>query len=246
MSSTYRTFLGDCLELLPTLEAASIDLILCDLPYGTTACKWDAVIPLDRLWTEWARVIKPTTPIVLTAAQPFTTVLAASKLDWFRYEWIWEKPQGTNPLNARHMPLKAHENILVFFQKRGVYFPQMGVGKPIPGFKSDTALLGEVYGKTRSMHRENLGTRYPRTVLRFPQERTGLHPTQKPVDLMRYFIRTYSQPGDTVLDNTMGCGTTGVAAMMESRNFIGMELDEGYYTTAEQRIRSAAVNSLDI
>jgi site-specific DNA-methyltransferase (adenine-specific) len=200
---------------------------------------------LADLWKVWERVIKPTTPIVLTCVQPFTTVLAASKIDWLRYEWIWEKPQGTNPLNAKVMPLRAHENILVFYKKRGVYNPQMSVGKPIPGFSSDNATIGEVYGNMKSVHKENPGTRYPRSVLRFAQERKGDHPTQKPVPLMEYFIKTYSNPGDTVLDNCMGSGTTGVACMNTDRNFIGVEMDANYFAVAEERIAKSRI-SLDI
>jgi DNA modification methylase len=239
MSLTFRTFLGDCLDVIPTLPESSVDLVLCDLPYGTTACKWDTIIPLAPLWDAWERVIKPGAPIVLTCAQPFTTVLAASKLDWLRYEWIWEKPQGTNPLNAKVMPLRAHENILVFYKNRGVYNPQMTAGTPIPGFSSDDATIGEVYGNRKSVHRENPGTRYPRSVLRFAQERKGHHPTQKPVPLMEYFIRTYTNPGDTVLDNCMGSGTTGVACVNTGRNFIGIEMLQTYFDIAKARIAAA-------
>ncbi len=180
-------FRGDCLDVLPQLPAASVDLILADLPYGTTACTWDCPIPLDRLWAAYAHVMKPTTTIVLTAVQPFASVLVQSKPAWFRYEWIWEKPQGTNPLNAKVMPLRAHENILVFRAERGLYQPQMEVGfRPVRGFVSerkvkvaqslfdddeatelmtDGKTVGAVYGSPASMHRENAeGTRYPTTI----------------------------------------------------------------------------------
>jgi len=176
--------------------------------------------------------------MVLTAAQPFTTILAASNLESFRYEWIWEKPQGTNPMNAKVMPLKSHENILVFYRKKPVYNPQMWYSTPYSGFSSDTSKIGEVYGSAKSKHRDNPeGSRYPKTVLKFKQEK-GLHPTQKPVEMMEYLIKTYSNGGDTVLDNTMGSGTTGVACMNTNRNFIGIEQDEKYYEIAEQRILS--------
>ena len=231
--------LGDCLDLLPTIADGSIDFLLVDLPYGTTACKWDSIIPLDELWDQYERVCKEDAAMVFTAAQPFTTVLAASNLRNLKYEWIWEKPQGTNPMNAKVMPLKSHENILVFYRKKPTYNPQMWQSTPYSGFSSKTAKIGEVYGSAQSKHRDNPeGSRYPKTVLKFKQEK-GLHPTQKPVGLMEYFIRTYTNPGDTVLDNTMGSGTTGVACVRTGRNFVGIESDEKYYSIAEKRIASA-------
>jgi site-specific DNA-methyltransferase (adenine-specific) len=231
--------LGDCLEILPTLADNSVDMVLVDLPYGTTACKWDSIIPLDKLWEQYNRICKEDSAMVFTAAQPFTTILAASNLESFRYEWIWEKPQGTNPMNAKVMPLKSHENILVFYRKKPVYNPQMWYSTPYSGFSSNTATIGEVYGKQKSKHRDNPdGSRYPKTVLKFKQEK-GLHPTQKPVELMEYLIKTYTNPGEIVLDNTMGSGTTGVAAMNCGRNFIGIEMDQKYYQAAKERIKNA-------
>ena len=233
-----RLLLGDCLDILPTLESNSVDLVLVDLPYGTTACKWDSIIPLDKLWEQYNRICKSDGAMVFTAAQPFTTILAASNLENFRYEWIWEKPQGTNPMNAKVMPLKSHENILVFYRKKPVYNPQMWYSTPYSGFSSDTSKIGEVYGKAQSKHRDNPdGSRYPKTVLKFKQEK-GLHPTQKPVELMEYLIKTYTNEGDTVLDNTMGSGTTGVACVNTGRKFIGMESDPEYFTIAEDRIKT--------
>ena len=230
--------LGDCLEILPTLADNSVDMVLVDLPYGTTACKWDSIIPLDKLWEQYNRICKKDGAMVFTAAQPFTTILAASNLENFRYEWIWEKPQGTNPMNAKVMPLKSHENILIFYRKKPVYNPQMWHSTPYSGFSSDTSKIGEVYGSAKSKHRDNPeGSRYPKTVLKFKQEK-GLHPTQKPVEMMEYLIKTYSNEGDVVLDNTMGSGTTGVACMNTGRNFIGIEKEENYYKIAEQRISS--------
>jgi len=230
--------LGDCLDILPTLADNSVDMVLVDLPYGTTACKWDSIIPLDKLWEQYNRICKKDGAMVFTAAQPFTTILAASNLENFRYEWIWEKPQGTNPMNAKVMPLKSHENILVFYRKKPVYNPQMWYSTPYSGFSSNTSKIGEVYGSAKSKHRDNPeGSRYPKTVLKFKQEK-GLHPTQKPVELMEYLIKTYSNEGEVVLDNTMGSGTTGVACMNTNRNFIGIEMEENYYKIAEQRISS--------
>lgn len=228
--------LGDCLELLPTLEDESIDLLLVDLPYGTTACKWDSIIPLDLLWQQYNRVCKKDAAMVFTAAQPFTTILAASNIANLKYEWIWEKPQGTNPMNAKVMPLKSHENILVFYRAKPTYNPQMWYSTPYSGFKSDTSKIGEVYGSAQSKHRDNpTGSRYPKTVLKFKQEK-GYHPTQKPVELMEYLIKTYTNEGDVVLDNTMGSGTTGVAAMNTNRDFIGMENDQKYFEIAQERL----------
>jgi site-specific DNA-methyltransferase (adenine-specific) len=234
-----KLLLGDCLDILPTLADNSVDMVLVDLPYGTTACKWDSIIPLDQLWEQYNRICKKNGAMVFTAAQPFTTILAASNIENFRYEWIWEKPQGTNPMNAKVMPLKSHENILVFYRTKPTYNPQMWYSTPYSGFSSDTATIGEVYGKQKSKHRDNPdGSRYPKTVLKFKQEK-GLHPTQKPVDLMEYLIKTYTNSGEVVLDNTMGSGTTGVAAIRCGRNFIGIESDPEYYQIAKERIETA-------
>lgn len=237
-----KLLFGDCLKLLPSLDNNSIDLLLVDLPYGTTACKWDSIIPLDELWPHYFRVCKQNAAMVFTAAQPFTTVLAASNLRHFRYEWIWVKPQGTNPMNAKIMPLKAHENILVFYRKKPVYNPQMWYSTPYSGFSSNTSKIGEVYGSAQSKHRDNpSGSRYPKTILEFKQEK-GLHPTQKPQPLMEYLIKTYSNPGDIILDNAMGSGTTGAAAIATQRRFIGMESDSQYFQTAQNRIKAAKDN----
>ena len=236
--------LGDCLEILPTLEDNSVDMVLVDLPYGTTACKWDSIIPLDKLWEQYNRICKEDAAMVFTAAQPFTTILAASNLDNFRYEWIWEKPQGTNPMNAKVMPLKSHENILVFYRKKPVYNPQMWYSTPYGGFSSEESKIGEVYGSAKSKHRDNPeGSRYPKTVLRFKQQK-GFHPTQKPIDLMEYLIKTYTNEGETILDNTMGSGTTGVACMNTGRKFIGIEMEEKYFKIAENRINNPLLSAM--
>lgn len=236
MKSLFELYFGDCLEIMPQLEDDSVDLLLVDLPYGTTACKWDSIIPLDKLWEQYNRICKENAAMVFTAVQPFTTILAFSNLDNLRYEWIWEKPQGTNPMNAKVMPLKSHENILVFYRKKPKYNPQMWYSTPYSGFSSDEKKIGEVYGEAKSKHRDNPeGSRYPKTVLKYGQEK-GLHPTQKPVALMEYLIKTYSDEGDVVMDNTMGSGTTGVAAMNTYRKFIGIESDEKYFEIAKNRI----------
>jgi DNA modification methylase len=238
-------FCGDCLDILPTLSTDSVDMVLVDLPYGTTTCKWDSIIPLDELWKQYNRICKEDGAMVFTAAQPFTTILAASNLDNFRYEWIWEKPQGTNPMNAKVMPLKSHENILVFYRKKSTYNPQMWYSTPYSGFSSETSKIGEVYGNAkRSKHRDNPdGSRYPKTVLRFKQEK-GLHPTQKPVDLMEYLVKTYTNEGDTVLDNTMGSGTTGLACVNTGRHFIGIESDAEYFKIASDRINNPLLSAM--
>lgn len=230
--------LGDCLELLKTLPDNSVDMVLADLPYGTTACSWDSILPLDTLWEQYNRICKENSAMVFTASQPFTTILATSNIENFKYEWIWEKPQGTNPMNAKIMPLKSHENILVFYRKKPTYNPQMWYSTPYSGFSSSESKIGEVYGKADSKHRNNPeGSRYPKTVLKFKQEK-GLHPTQKPVELMRYLIRTYSNENELILDNTMGSGTTGVAALLENRDFVGIENNATYFNLAKNRIES--------
>jgi len=227
---------GDCLSELRKLRKSIIDLVLVDLPYGTTACPWDSVIPLPELWDQLKRVAKPKTNFVFTAQQPFTWALAASNPNWFRYELIWEKPNGTNPYQAKRMPMKRHENILVFYGTAGVYNPQMSEGKPYKwsARRSGSQAGGMARGRDSAI--DNKGTRYPTSVLRFPQER-GLHPTQKPVPLMEWLIRTYSNPGDIVLDCCMGSGTTGIAAVRTGRRFVGIEKSTEYFRLARDRIR---------
>ncbi len=229
---------GDCLKVMKHIPDNSVNMILCDLPYGTTFCSWDSIIPLDKLWEHYNRICKEDAAMVFTAAQPFTTILAASNLKNFRYEWIWEKPQGTNPMNAKIMPLKSHENILVFYRKKPTYNPQMWYSTPYSGFSSTESKIGEVYGNADSKHRDNPdGSRFPKTVLKFKQEK-GFHPTQKPVELMKYLIKTYSDIGDLILDNTMGSGTTGVAALYENRSFIGIENSKKYFDISVERIQT--------
>lgn len=224
---------------MKTLPDNEIDLILCDLPYSLTALEWDSLIPLEPLWEQYNRIAKENAAMVFTASQPFTTILISSNIKNFRYEWIWEKPQGTNPMAAKFMPLKSHENILVFYRKKPIYNPQMWQSTPYSGFKSNTKNIGEAYGNLKSQHRDNTdGSRYPKTILKFKQEK-GYHPTQKPVPLMEYLIKTYSNEGDLVLDNTMGSGTTGVAAIQCDRRFIGIESDSTYYDIAMKRIQQA-------
>lgn len=227
---------GDCLEIMKTIPDGQVDMVMCDLPYEVTGCDWDVIIPFEPLWEQYNRICKKNAAMVFTAVQPFTTLLAASNIKNLRYEWIWKKPQGTNPMNAKIMPLKAHENILVFYRERPTYNPQMWYSTPYSGFSSEDKTIGEVYGSAKQVHRDNPdGSRYPITVIEHRQEK-GLHPTQKPVGLMEYLIMTYTNKGDTVIDNTMGQGTTGVACLNTGRNFIGIEYDETYFNIAKKRL----------
>lgn len=235
---TYTLYQGDCLEVLPTLAAQSVDAVICDPPYGTTACAWDSVIPLAPMWEQLKRVIKPRGAIVLFAAQPFTSALVMSNAAWFRHTWVWRKPMGTNYLNANRDPMKNHEDVIVFANGYTTYNPQK---RKSVAYRATSGSVGDfIRDKTvGGWVTENSGERFPLSVIDFDQAQNSLHPTQKPLDLMRYLVRTYTNPGDTVLDFTMGSGSTGVAAIMEGRNFIGIELDARYYRIAERRIANA-------
>lgn len=230
-------YCGDCLEIMPTFAAGSVDMVLCDLPYGTTQCKWDSVVPLPLLWKEYERLCKGA--IVLTAAQPFTSYLVTSRPTWFRYQWVWEKNKATGHLNAKKQPLRAHEDIVVFYRTQGLYNPQMGTGKPYSN-SHKPGDSGDCYGAVKFSAVTDCTSRYPRTVIQFPVDiKAEFHPTQKPVALMEYLIKTYTNAGDTVLDNCMGSGTTGVACVNTGRNFIGIEKDEKYFVLAMERIEQA-------
>jgi len=233
--------LGDCLERMKEIPSGSIDLILTDPPYGTTACKWDSVIPLDLMWIQLKRVIKPNGAIILSSQSPFDKVLACSNLDMFKYEWIYEKTAATGHLNAKKAPMKSHENILVFYEKQPTYNPQMVLNqKPTNSFTKRNG-DGECYGKTSEISGGGSTTRYPRSVQLFKsdKQKISLHPTQKPVMLMEYLIKTYSNEREIVLDFTMGSGTTGVACVNTNRDFIGIEMDEWYFKIAHNRINEA-------
>jgi DNA modification methylase len=235
--SDYQLFHGDCLDILPGLEPGSIDAIIGDLPYGTTQCKWDTIIPFPDLWRVVRHVLKAKGAFVTTASQPFTSLLICSNLEWFRHETIWEKDNGTNFLNLENMPFKVHENILVFSEGQTTYNPQKTPGKPyrVTAGKVFREYLGAQEKGTTTI---NSGDRYPRSVSFFSQER-GDHATQKPVALYEYLIRTYTNPGETVLDLTMGSGTTGVAAIQTGRKFVGIEKEREYFEIAERRIQNA-------
>lgn len=233
---------GDCLRRMKHITDKSIDMILCDLPYGTTNCKWDSIIPLEPLWEEYKRIIKDNGAIVLFAQTPFDKVLGGSNLEMLRYEWIWEKTQATGHFNAKKMPMKAHENILVFYKKLPVYNPQITEGhSPVHSYTKyiSTQNKSEIYQKaSKEVSGGGETSRYPRSVLTFASDKqtSHLHPTQKPLALCEYLIKTYSNEGDIVLDNAMGSGTTGVAALNLNRRFIGIELEERYFITAKRRI----------
>ena len=236
-----QLFFGDCLEEMNKIEDESVDFVFADLPYGTTACKWDIPIPFDLLWSQLNRVCKKNAAMVFTATMPFGASLIESNRENFKYDVIWEKHQGTNPMHAERMPLRSHESVLVFYRAQPTYNPQMESGKPYAGFSSTTSTIGEIYGSGKSVHRANpTGQRFPKTIIRFKQEK-GLHPTQKPVPLLEYLIRTYSNHNAVVLDPTMGSGTTGVAAINLDRQFIGIESDEGYFNCAKDRINETHI-----
>ena len=226
----------DCLEGMKQIPDGSIDAIICDLPYGTTANAWDSVIPFDKLWEQYKRIAKPTAPIVLFGSEPFSTYLRMSNIGWFRYDWIWEKEQGGNFMLCKYQPYKVHEIISVFSKGSHTYNPQMEKGDP---YISGKGTSGDNFGNVQKVQTKNEGTRYPRSVRKVATEKSdplSFHPTQKPVDLLRYLIRTYSNEGDTILDNCMGSGTTAVACIKEKRHFIGFELNKQYYDKACLRI----------
>ena len=229
---------GDCLELMKDIPDKSIDLILCDLPYGTTQNKWDSVIPFDKLWAQYNRIIKDNGAILLFSQMPFGANLIMSNPKMFRYEWIWEKEQSTGWLNAKKMPLKKHENILVFYKHLPTYNPQglIELDKPLMVDAKQHEYGGYNDNSQATWERKN--TNYPTDMLKYGRDKVkgSLHPTQKPIALLEYLVKTYTNEGDTVLDNCMGSGSTGVACVNTNREFIGMELDEKYYKIACERL----------
>jgi site-specific DNA-methyltransferase (adenine-specific) len=236
-----KLYHGDCLDIMSNIKDNSIDMILCDLPYGTTACKWDSVIPFEKLWEHYKRIIKPNGAIVLNASQPFTSKLISSNYEMFRYEWIWEKTQGTGHLDAKKRPLKAHENVCVFYKKQPTYNFQKTYGherKVSSAKHKRNSKFSEIYHKQATHTEYDSTERYPRSVLKFSTDRQkySLHPTQKPVALCEYMIKTYTNEGELVLDNCIGSGTTAIAAIRTNRNWIGIEKEEKYYKIAEERI----------
>lgn len=232
-----RIYHGDCLKGMRLLPERCVDMILSDLPYGITANAWDSIIDLDRLWSEFKRIIRPGGAIVLTAQCPFDKRLGMSNFPWLRYEWIWEKSRATGFLNAKKAPLKAHENVLVFYDRAPRYNPQFSKGRPyrIARAAHFSPNQGQVIGATVM---DNSGFRYPRSVLKIACEAHTVHPTQKPVALFEYLIRTYTDPGALVLDSCVGSGTTAIACMNAGRRFIGFELDKRFFQIARRRIEA--------
>jgi site-specific DNA-methyltransferase (adenine-specific) len=243
-----RIYQRECIEGMRMIPDKSIDMILCDLPYGTTACKWDTVIPFEPLWEQYGRVIKDDGAIVLTASQPFTSALVMSNPSLFRYEWIWDKVMGSNFVHAKKMPLKTHESILVFYKKLPTYHPQMTEADirknrpPNAGREDKSEILRVGGGKLIESSNRDRTKRYPKSIYTLNRQTADcnplyrVHPTQKPVDLFAYLIRTYTNEGDIVLDNCMGSGTTAIAALRTGRQFIGFELEREYVEIANKRI----------
>lgn len=224
---------GDCLERMKEIPDGSVDMILCDLPYGTTACKWDSIVPFKAMWEQYRRICKGA--VVLTSAQPFTTALISSNVSDFRYTWVWIKTNCTGFANAKKQPLRSFEDVVVFYSKQPTYNPQGVIELEKPRVR--TKLTGEIMGKTgfKDGYQQTV-TNYPKNIIKFSSDKKTRHPTQKPVPLMEYLIKTYTNEGDTVLDNTMGSGTTGAACKNTNRKFIGIEMDPTYYGIACGRI----------
>lgn len=242
---------GDCLNEMSKVLDSSVDLILVDLPYGTSACSWDVVIPMEKLWEQYLRVLKPNGTVVLFGSEPFSSLVRSSNLEMYKYDWKWVKPRGANFLNAKYQPMKNYEDIMVFSRCPAsysrsrdsmVYNPIMSVGEPYK-LRSGKQKLEKnnstVRSSIKSVVTDNKGLRYPKATLEFKSDKDKLHPTQKPVDLLEYLIRTYTVEGMVVLDSCMGSGSTGVACKNLNRSFIGIELDVGYFDIAKQRINGS-------
>ncbi len=235
MLNINKVYHGDCIEVMRSIEDKSIDLILCDLPYGLVNYDWDDIISFELLWWNYKRIVKDNGSIVLTSSQPFTSKLIMSNLPWFRHEIIWEKDNGTNFAQVNVSPFKVHENILVFSKKHANYFPQMTEGKPYSVIRSQDSSEGGGNFSGKRTSTINKGTRYPRSVQKFNRE-IGLHSNQKPVDLFEWLIKTYSSEGMTVLDNCAGSGTTAIACINTNRNYILIEKDDNYFNVCNERI----------
>lgn len=233
----------DCIKGMQLIKDKSIDMILCDLPYGTTHCEWDKIIPFDKLWEQYERIIKDRGAIVLTASQSFTTNLIISNFKLFRYEWIWKKNTCTGFQNAKKMPLKSHENICVFYKKLPTYNPQglIRIDKKIKSkpTKGGRILLGDEYSRVQALNKDYIQEfqNYPKSILEINKENYNIHPTQKPVELFEYLVRTYTNENELVLDNCMGSGTTAIACINSNRNFMGFEKNDKYFKLANERIK---------
>lgn len=238
---------ADCFDVFPFIEDKSIDAIICDLPYGTTACKWDTIIPFDKLWEQYERVAKPNAPIILTASQPFTSALVMSKPKWFRHEWVWQKNRGSNFALLKWQPFKEHESVLVFSKETANYYPIMEErsesGKSRCAYTFNNKVTSETidnqtfYNQDGERRKLDENLRNPSSIQKFNTE-VGLHPTQKPIALFEYLVKTYSKENDLVLDNTMGSGTTNLACLKLNRKSIGIEKEKQYYDVAVRRLSS--------
>ena len=237
---------GDCLELMQEIPDGSVDMILCDLPYGTTTCKWDDVIPFDKLWEQYNRIIKENGVVALFGREPFSSYLRISNIKNYRYDWIWEKSLCSNFLNIKKQPTFNYENVCIFYKKQPTYNPQMRSGNPYTYKAKERKSRQQSTINNKQREIVNIGIRYPKNIIFFGNgNNKNKHPTQKPVPLLEYLIKTYTNQGETVLDNCMGSGSTGVACVNTGRDFIGIELDKGYFDIAKKRIEDAseAVNN---
>ena len=241
-----KIYNGDCLDVMQNIDSKSVDLILCDLPYNTTPCKWDCMIPFEPLWNAYKCIIKPEGAIVLFAQQPFTTKLISSNMEMYKYNWIWQKEQGTNFLNSHYQPMKVTEDICVFgfgatspsASLHMTYNPQKKEGyEPYERTRDERTQTSVVRSNIKRCTTNSDGTRFPTNVLYYKHDRNKTHPTQKPVDLLRYLIRTYTNEGGVILDSCAGSGSTCIAAIREKRNWIAIELNEEYFKLASERIR---------
>lgn len=242
--SDFELYLGDCLDILPTLNDGSVDAIIGDIPYGTTACAWDEVIPLEPMWEQVKHVLKDGGVFVTTASQPFTSKLVMSNAEWFKYSWVWEKSHSSNFLVAKYQPLKRHEDICVFSENGHLYNPQVTKGtikNNRSGYVESERPRSSFMGSPKNLSIVKSNTYQPTSVLYFSSGRRAdsLHPTQKPLSLYEYLILTYSNKHDVVLDFAMGSGTTGEACAITERNFIGIEIESEYFSIADKRIRDA-------
>ncbi len=240
MKSKIELYRGDCLRTMDELieKGVVVDAIICDPPYGTIACKWDNVIPFEDMWERLNKLIKPNGVIALFGNEPFSSALRMSNIKGYKYDWKWIKPNSTTPSLAKIQPMRRYEDVAIFYRNGGTYNPQMSKGKPYEWKSKRTGGQASGIKFSEDFPISNTGTRYPTNVLEFNQER-GFHPTQKPVPLLEYLIKTYTNENETVLDFTMGSGSTGVACVNTNRNFIGIELDENYFNIAQKRIEEA-------
>lgn len=238
----YTLYLGDCLYWLPRLAPASVNCVLVDLPYGVTACAWDSVIPFAPMWAGIKHVAKPRAAVVMFGSQPFTSALVMSNADWFKYCWVWDKKTPGNVYSANLRPLKYHEDICIFYENQPTYNPQKWKGRVNHSRRVGKAKGNSIYGNPIKTRGDLSGQKHPRSILEFQKHSAteDLHPTQKPTALLAYLIRTYTNPGDLVLDFTMGSGSCGVAAMETGRRFVGIELDPDYFDISARRIADAA------